>query len=179
MKLRGITSSGSLEDKLLHGPDVSSSDILTDEVGYHVISMILFHINVMQEFNYYYAEFRKGEMVGPLNYYRTSRFRYDEELGKERESHGFLFTASLINYCLHAGLSPNLRPDLPYLFIWGTKDPTALPSVIPKSREYIPRYQDIALEGRHHWLMIEAKDEITERIVKWLEGLSFGGLEKL
>ena len=96
-----------------------------------------------------------------------------------RESHGFLFTASLINYCLHAGLSPNLRPDLPYLFIWGTKDPTALPSVIPKSREYIPRYQDIALEGRHHWLMIEAKDEITERIVKWLEGLSFGGLEKL
>jgi hypothetical protein len=44
----------------------------------------------MQEFNYYHAEFSKGEMVGPFNYYRTTRFRYDEELGKE--SHGFLFT---------------------------------------------------------------------------------------
>ena len=50
--------------------------------------MILFHINIMQEFNYYHAEFSKGEMVGPLNYYRTSRFRYDEEIGKE--NHGFL-----------------------------------------------------------------------------------------
>jgi hypothetical protein len=37
----------------------------------------------MQEFNYYYAELSKGEMVGPLNYYRTARPRYDEELGKE------------------------------------------------------------------------------------------------
>jgi len=140
MKLTSITSTGSLEDQLIHGPDASSSDILTD-----------------QEFNYYHAEFSKGGMVGPLNYYRTSRFRYDEELG----------------------LSANLRPDLPYLFIWGTNDSTALPFAITKSREYIPRYQDIALEGRRHWLMVEAKDEITENILKWLEGLSFQCLEKL
>jgi hypothetical protein len=51
--------------------------------------MTLFHINIMQEFNYYHAEFSKGEMVGPLNYYRTTKLRYDEELGKE--SHDFLF----------------------------------------------------------------------------------------
>jgi len=140
LKPRGITSTGSLEDQLMHGPGSSTSDILTD-----------------QEFNYYHAEFSKGEMVGPLNYYRTSRFRYDEELG----------------------LSVNLRPDLPYLFIWGTKDTTALPFAITKSREYIPRYQDIALEGRRHWLMVEAKHEITESIVKWLEGLSFKCLQKL
>jgi soluble epoxide hydrolase/lipid-phosphate phosphatase len=138
LKPREITSSGSSEDQLLHGPDSSS---LTD-----------------QEFNYYYAEFSKGEMVGPLNYYRTTRFRYDEELGLP---------------------SADLRPDLPYLFIWGTKDPTAVPSAIAKSRKYIPRYQDIALEGRRHWLMVEAKHEITESIIKWLEGLSFKCLEKL
>jgi soluble epoxide hydrolase / lipid-phosphate phosphatase len=74
---------------------------------------------------------------------------------------------------LHAGLSADLGPDLPYLFIWGTKDATstALPSAITKSREYIPRYQDIALEGRGHWLLVEAKDEITESIIKWLEGI--------
>ena len=40
----------------------------------------------MQEFNYYHAELSKG-MVGPLNYYRTAKFRFDEELGKE--SHDF------------------------------------------------------------------------------------------
>jgi soluble epoxide hydrolase/lipid-phosphate phosphatase len=42
----------------------------------------------MQEFNYYHKEFSTG-MFGPLNYYRTSKFRYDEECGKE--SHSFLF----------------------------------------------------------------------------------------
>lgn len=52
--------------------------------------MTLFHINIMQELNYYHTEFSKGEMFGPLNYYRTSRFRYDEELGKG--CYGFLFT---------------------------------------------------------------------------------------
>jgi hypothetical protein len=37
-KLKEIVLSGSLEDKLIYGPDPSSSDILTDQVGYHVIS---------------------------------------------------------------------------------------------------------------------------------------------
>ena len=86
---------------------------------------------------------------------------------------------SSIKLLLHAGLSGHLRSDLPYLLIWGTNDPTALPFAITKSREYIPRFQDIAVDGRGHWLTIEAKDEITESIVKWLEGLSFRSLEKL
>lgn len=87
---------------------------------------------------------------------------------------------SLINKCCTvAGLPADLRSDLPYLFIWGTKDATAVPLAIAKARKYIPRYQDITLEGRGHWLMVEAKDEITESILKWLEGLSFQCHEKL
>jgi len=129
-----ITSSGSLEDALLNGPDASSSNILTD-----------------QEFNYYHSELSKG-MYGPLNYYRTSKFRYDEETAQ--------------------GLPDELRSDIPFLFIWGTEDATALPFAIIKSKKYVSKYQDIALEGRGHWLMVEAKDEITENIMKWLEGLT-------
>jgi len=127
-----MTSFGSLENVLLNGPDASSANILTD-----------------QEFNYYHSELSKG-MFGPLNYYRTSKFRYDEEIG----------------------LPDELRSDIPFLFIWGTKDATALPFAIVKSKKFISRYQDIALEGRGHWLMVEAKDEITENIMKWLEGLT-------
>ena len=38
-----ITMSGSMEKALLNGPDASSSNILTDQVGYcHVASMTLF-----------------------------------------------------------------------------------------------------------------------------------------
>lgn len=65
-----------------------------------------------------------------------------------------------------------MREDLPALFIWGTKDKTAVPFVISKSRKFISRYQDIALEGRGHWLMVEAKDEVTEIIGNWLENLT-------
>ena len=81
--------------------------------------------------------------------------------------------SSINIYCTDAGLAADIRSDLPYLLIWGTSDATAFPFLITKSREYIPKYQDIALEGRGHWLLVEAKDEITENIMKWLDGLSF------
>ncbi|KIM46450.1 hypothetical protein M413DRAFT_441542 [Hebeloma cylindrosporum] len=104
-----------------------------------------------KELQYYYSEFGKG-MHGPLNYYRTSKFRHDEELA--------------------FGLPADLRPDLPFLFLWGTRDSTVVPSVVAKSSKFIPRYQGVAFEGRGHWLMVEAKDEITENIINWLEGLT-------
>jgi len=84
----------------------------------------------------------------------------------------YKYYGRLINVALAQGLPSDLRSDLPFLFIWGTKDATAIPFVINKSKKFISRYQDIALEGRGHWLMIEAKDEIIENVVKWLEGLT-------
>lgn len=75
---------------------------------------------------------------------------------------------------LSAGLQSNLRADLPFLFIWGTMDATATPSVMTKSKKFISRYQDVALEGRGHWIMVEAKDEVTEKIAGWLEKLTCG-----
>ncbi|TFK43806.1 Alpha/Beta hydrolase protein [Crucibulum laeve] len=130
-----FTSTGSLEKLLRDSPDATENkSILTD-----------------QELNYYYDQFKKG-MNGPLNYYRTSRLRHDEELA--------------------AGLPANLRPNLPVLFVWGTADATATPFVIDKSRKFISQYQDVALEGRGHWIMVEAKDEITEKVISWLESLT-------
>ena len=70
------------------------------------------------------------------------------------------------------GLGPNLRENLPFLFIWGTADLTATPFVIGKSKKFINRYQDVALEGRGHWIMVEAKDEITQIVANWLESLT-------
>ncbi|CAA7260120.1 unnamed protein product [Cyclocybe aegerita] len=129
-----FTPLGVLEHLLLHAPDHKNPHLLTDK-----------------EYDYYRAQLSKG-MVGPLNYYRTSKFRHDEELA--------------------AKLPANLPADLPYLFLWGTKDATATPFVINKSRKFISRYQDVAIEGRGHWLMVEAKDEVTQVIGNWLEGLT-------
>ncbi|KAL9713099.1 hypothetical protein Ac2012v2_004340 [Leucoagaricus gongylophorus] len=103
-----------------------------------------------QELDYYVQVLSKG-MNGPLNYYRTTKRRHEEELA--------------------AGLPSNLRPDLPVLFIWGTKDVTATPAAIRNAGKFVPRLQDITLEERGHWIMVEAKDEVTRRISDWLKGL--------
>jgi len=103
-----------------------------------------------EELQYYFEVLSKG-MNGPLNYYRTSKQRHEEELA--------------------ARLPSNLRSDLPVLFLWGTKDQTATPSIIRKTAKFVPRFQDIALEGRGHWVMVEAKDEVTRHIADWLKSL--------
>ncbi|KAF5333153.1 hypothetical protein D9611_002715 [Ephemerocybe angulata] len=100
---------------------------------------------------FYLQELGKG-MHGPLNYYRTSLHRHEEERD--------------------ASLPAELRSDLSYLFIWGTKDPTATPFVISKAQKFIKNYRDIAIEGRGHWLMVEAKDEITQHVSNWLQELT-------
>ncbi|KAF9464835.1 Alpha/Beta hydrolase protein [Collybia nuda] len=103
------------------------------------------------EFKYYESQLSKG-MNGPLNYYRTAKFRHDEEMD--------------------ASLPSNLPPNLPVLFMWGTCDSTATPFLINKARKFIARLQDVALEGRGHWVLTEAKDDVTEIVVNWLNGLT-------
>jgi len=55
--------------------------------------------------------------------------------------------------------------------MYGTKDSTCTTSVIAKSHKFVSRLQTIALEGRGHWVMVEAKDEVTEKVIEWLEKL--------
>jgi soluble epoxide hydrolase/lipid-phosphate phosphatase len=66
-----------------------------------------------------------------------------------------------------------LRADLPVLFLWGTKDPTVFPALVRKSSKFISRLQDIAIENKGHWVMVEAKDEVTRHIAEWLKGLGY------
>ncbi|KAF8076693.1 epoxide hydrolase [Lyophyllum atratum] len=129
------TTRGSLF-KLLNLPEVNRGPSVLDEF----------------EFKYYLEELNKGGMNGPLNYYRTTQYRHEEE---ER-----------------AKLQPNLAPNLPVLFIWGTKDVTTTPFLINKSRKFISRMQDVAFEGIGHWVLVEVKEEITERVRVWLQSLT-------
>ncbi|KAF8329017.1 epoxide hydrolase [Amanita rubescens] len=102
-----------------------------------------------QERSFYLGHLAKG-MEGPLNYTRTYKARYNEE----------------------KDLPANLNPDLPVLFIWGTQDLTTTSFLITKSHKFIPRLQDVALESIGHWVMVEAKDEVTEIVASWLKRLT-------
>ena len=67
-----------------------------------------------------------------------------------------------------AGLSANLRSDLPVLFMWGNKDPAAATQQIKKAVRFVPKLEIVELAGVGHWVMVEAKDEVTKKVLGWL-----------
>lgn len=81
---------------------------------------------------------------------------------------------------LAAGLDsrPTLPPNLRTLFIYGTADATVVKSAVERAKKFIKEYQELALEGQNHWLMVDAKDEVTEKIANWLEDLTCLNLDR-
>ncbi|TFY76437.1 hypothetical protein EWM64_g7576 [Hericium alpestre] len=102
-----------------------------------------------QELQYYLSQLK--DMNGPLNYYRTTELRFEEEEA--------------------ANLPRELRADMPVLYLGGSKDSTGTPWQVESSRKCIPRLQHGTIEGVGHWLMAEARQEITERVIQWLESV--------
>jgi soluble epoxide hydrolase/lipid-phosphate phosphatase len=70
-----------------------------------------------------------------------------------------------------AQLPDHLPTDLPVLHIWGANDMTATPSGLSKMRELITRLDVIELQEVRHWIMVEAKDEVTRAVLDWLTKL--------
>jgi len=103
-----------------------------------------------EELQYYLRQFKEN-MLGPLSYYRTTKIRYEEEKA--------------------AQLPSAFRPDLPVLCLWGTADLTSIPVAIRRAHKFVPQLQDIALEGKGHWLMVEAQEFVTEKVPQWLNSL--------
>ena len=144
--------------------NAGSSSVLNEKVSFTLSCLRL--PTPEQERRFYRDHLAKG-MEGPLNYARTYKARYDEERGMITQV-AFDSQTEL----LFEDLPSNLNPNLPVLFIWGTLDRTTTSFLIKKSHKFIPRLQDVALEGKGHWVMVEAKDEVTEIIASWLQRLT-------
>jgi len=99
-------------------------------------------------FRYYHEQFQQG-MNGPLSYYRTTKVRYDEEKA--------------------ASLPVSLRPDLPVLFLYGDRDPTCIQPLVSRAGRFIPCLQNVVLQGRSHWLMLEVPELVTQKVIHWLD----------
>ncbi|KAM5534845.1 hypothetical protein V8D89_010792 [Ganoderma adspersum] len=101
-----------------------------------------------EEHDYYLSQFANS-MNGPLNYYRTTRHRFEEE------TDGSVLQAP--------------RADLPVLLIVGKDDPTSNQAALSTTRKLIPQVQIELIEGVGHWLMLECKDHISESIPQFLQ----------
>lgn len=67
-----------------------------------------------------------------------------------------------------AQLAGHLPAGLPVLHIWGGKDLSATPGVLSKMRETISVFEEIELPDKGHWIMAEAKEEVTSAVLGWL-----------
>ncbi|KAH9988416.1 Alpha/Beta hydrolase protein [Russula vinacea] len=95
-----------------------------------------------------YVASQLRNMNGPLSYYRTTKIRFEEEQAAQLPSH--------------------LPAGLPVLHIWGGKDLSATPGVLSRMREMIAGFEEIELPDKGHWIMAEAKDEVTGAVLRWL-----------
>ena len=73
-------------------------------------------------------------------------------------------------YFVAARLPGHLPAGLPVLHIWGAKDPFATPGVVSKMRGMIARLEVIELPDQRHWIMAEAKEELTQAVLRWITG---------
>lgn len=129
-----------------------------------------------QEFDYYVSQFGRS-MHAPLNYYRTTLHRFNEEQGE--------FAAPFHRgTCSPWGVrhaDPTIlqapRPDLPVLLIIGKDDPTSNQGALDVTRKMIPQVQIELIDGVGHWLMIECKDYINEAIPRFVRSASAGDVQ--
>jgi len=109
-----------------------------------------------EELEYFISQF--PSLHGPLAYYRTSELRYDEENDPETG----LFTGK------EGGLKPSISSDLPVLFIRGLEDPTSAEGAKQEMLRIVPQTKLVELHSGH-WIMTEAKDEVSAEVLKWLQ----------
>lgn len=103
-----------------------------------------------RELQFYVSQFQRG-MRGPLSYYRTTKTRFEEE--KE------------------AQLPAHLPPNLPVLFMYGTRDASCPPPAVRNAHKFISRLNTVALEDVGHWVMLEAQDRITLEVLEFLSSV--------
>jgi len=117
-----------------------------------------------EELEYVISQF-SNSMHGPLQYYRTTDLRHQEEQ----------------EYKLY---ERKINSELPYLFVYGKRDLTSIEKSDPSKPEPTPQEKLQAFRASvgipnalavpmdsGHWLMLEAKDKVTEGILNWLSGL--------
>ncbi|KLO19926.1 alpha/beta-hydrolase [Schizopora paradoxa] len=116
-------------------------------------------VQTPKEFAFYLEQFTTNGMGGPLSYYKTTDQRFKEE----KESN----------------LQPNVSSSFPVLFMWGSKDASCPKQAVDSIHKYIPRLTKIKLEGKGHWVLVEAQDAVTSNILDFIEKELKGNQSKL
>ncbi|KAG8843554.1 hypothetical protein FRB96_003917 [Tulasnella sp. 330] len=106
------------------------------------------------ERQYYIDTFKAGGIDKPLNYYRSTPYRYEQEQGK------FSFAMNHLDLIIPA--------TVPILFMVPTGERIVNAEVIENTRPFVPSMEVVRPEGAHY-IMLEKGDEVAQIIGDWLE----------
>jgi len=57
---------------------------------------------------------------------------------------------------------------IPVLLVFGTKDPTCPSSYVERMPALVKNLSVVALLDKGHWVLVEAKNEVTNAVLHWL-----------
>lgn len=106
-----------------------------------------------EDIEIYKAALRQpGALTSSLNYYRANVFR------------------SLFRRSAKTPSEGDGRIRVPTLFIYGELDVAVFPATVQKMEKYFdPPYHEHRIAGSGHWVQIEAREEVNDVLMKFLE----------
>ncbi|RUS23899.1 Alpha/Beta hydrolase protein, partial [Jimgerdemannia flammicorona] len=124
-----------------------------------------------QEHDYYVDQYTRRGFHGGLNYYRTRRVNFDEELG------GWVVGCFLPRYVLidlhppkkEAGLSRQI--DHPALMVTAGKDAAIRPRMAKDMPQHCTNLTMKHIQESGHWIMVEQTEAVNSILDEWLDTL--------
>jgi pimeloyl-ACP methyl ester carboxylesterase len=113
---------------------------------------------VLQELDYYVQEFLKNGINGPLNWYRTRKINYDDELKMPAEVKNFV--------------------KQPTLYIFANRDAVLKRELSLGMEKVIPNLTRGEVPAGH-WALWQTAKETNSIIEEWFNGVVLGGKTKL
>jgi len=101
-----------------------------------------------KERQYYIQTFEEGGIDGPLNYYRSTEYRYEQEQA--------------------LSLDPKLPKEMPILFIAPTGEKFATDKQIESTKAFVPSMEVIRVDSGH-FVLLERRYEISKIVGDWVE----------
>lgn len=103
-----------------------------------------------EEEEYYVAEYERTGLRGTLNWYRTRKINYEEELELVKKG--------------------RVKISQPSLFVVATKDKALPPAMSVGMEANFDKLERHEVEA-DHWALVEAAEEVNGHIGRWLEGV--------
>ena len=106
--------------------------------------------NAGQELAFYTDAFLRNNLAGPMNWYRTRRVNYEDELELPEAQRNHIAQ--------------------PVLFIQALKDDVLVPAMSAGMERVIPKLTRAEVPTGH-WALWQAPAQVNEIVGKWLKGL--------